>query len=114
MWEKHFAESHQQEKKDTSGTAKAMVQYFKELGIPFTVDQIFGERDPLKQEVSWGVPAQYLKGHGYHTYSLLSGDGTVSFSSPTMLTDEASIRRESWMPFVSWPSIRKTREKSSL
>lgn len=74
-----ITESHQAAKKDTSGTAKAMAQYFNALGIPFTVDQIIMERNPLVQEVLWGVPATYLAGHGHHTYTLLSEDGTVLF-----------------------------------
>lgn len=72
-------ESHQQGKKDTSGTAKAMVQHFNVLGIPFTADQIVMERDPLIQEVAWGVPREHLAGHAYHEYTLLSEDGTVLF-----------------------------------
>jgi len=72
-------ESHQQAKKDQSGTAKKMVSYFNMLGIPFTEDQIISERNPIVQEVSWGVPQEHLAGHGYHTYELLSPDGTVFF-----------------------------------
>lgn len=60
-------ESHQQGKKDTSGTAKAMVKYFNQLGIEFDVSQIEKIRDPAKQR-EMGVPEQYLKGHGWHTY----------------------------------------------
>lgn len=74
-----ITESHQQGKKDTSGTAKAMVQYFNDLGIPFEVGQIVMVREPKAQEVELGVPAQYLAGHGWHTYTLLSEDGTVLF-----------------------------------
>ncbi len=74
-----ITESHQQGKKDTSGTAKAMIQHFNELGIPFTADQIIMERNPLVQEVAWGVPQEYLGGHAHHKYTLLSGDGTVLF-----------------------------------
>lgn len=72
-------ESHQQGKADTSGTAKAMVNYFNALGTPFSQDQIMMERDPDIQRSQWGVPEQYLGGHGWHTYSLRSEDGTVFF-----------------------------------
>ena len=72
-------ESHQQGKADTSGTAKAMIGYFNLLGVPFTKDQIKMERDPGVQQSEWGVPEVYLKGHGWHTYSLRSQDGTVFF-----------------------------------
>lgn len=72
-------ESHQKGKADTSGTAKAMVKYFNELGIPFKVDQIVMVRNPDVQGKELGVPAQYLGGHGWHTYTLLSEDKTVLF-----------------------------------
>ncbi len=35
------------------------------------------ERDPERQKKIWGVPEQYLGGHGYHTYELLSPDKTT-------------------------------------
>lgn len=72
-------ESHQKGKVDTSGTAKAMVRYFNQLGIPFKEEQIVMERNPQNQEAMVGVPAQYLDGHGWHTYTLISGDETVLF-----------------------------------
>ncbi|MFC1828520.1 dihydrodipicolinate reductase [Thermodesulfobacteriota bacterium] len=72
-------ESHQKGKADTSGTAKAMVGYFNGLGIPFTGDDIFMERDPETQQNTWGIPAEFLSGHGWHTYSLTSKDKTVRF-----------------------------------
>lgn len=72
-------ESHQQGKADTSGTAKAMIGYFSRLGTPFTKDQITMERDPEVQRSKWGIPDAYLKGHGWHSYSLRSEDGTVFF-----------------------------------
>jgi 4-hydroxy-tetrahydrodipicolinate reductase len=72
-------ESHQQGKADTSGTAKAMISYFNKLGIPFTKDDIVMERDPKVQRTQWGIPETYLTGHGWHTYTLRSEDGTVFF-----------------------------------
>ena len=72
-------ESHQQGKADTSGTAKAMVKYFNELGTPFKEEDIVKERDPDSQQNQWGIPAEYLAGHGWHTYSLVSADRTVKF-----------------------------------
>jgi 4-hydroxy-tetrahydrodipicolinate reductase len=72
-------ESHQQGKADTSGTAKAMVKYFNALGLPFEESEIAKERDPEKQTSVWGIPAEYLSGHGWHTYTLTSADGTVKF-----------------------------------
>ncbi|MDY6987736.1 MAG: dihydrodipicolinate reductase [Thermodesulfobacteriota bacterium] len=72
-------ESHQKGKADTSGTAKAMIGYFNNLGIPFEKEQIEMERDPEIQQKTWGVPEEYLSGHGWHNYTLQSEDGTVFF-----------------------------------
>jgi 4-hydroxy-tetrahydrodipicolinate reductase len=72
-------ESHQQGKADTSGTAKAMVKYFNALGTPFAEQDIEKERDPQKQKQQWGIPEKHLRGHGWHTYSLVSADRTVRF-----------------------------------
>ena len=72
-------ESHQKGKADTSGTAKAMVRYFNQMGLRFKEDQIAKERDPKIQSSRWGIPEKYLTGHGWHTYTLISGDKTVCF-----------------------------------
>jgi 4-hydroxy-tetrahydrodipicolinate reductase len=72
-------ESHQKGKADTSGTAKAMVRYFKQMGLHFEEDQIFKVRDPEIQATQWKIPEKYITGHGWHTYTLISGDETVRF-----------------------------------
>ncbi len=72
-------ESHQKGKADTSGTAKAMVKYFNALGTPFSENDIIKQRDPEVQKTEWGIPEEYLDGHGWHTYSLVSEDKTVRF-----------------------------------
>jgi len=72
-------ESHQQGKADTSGTAKAMIGYFNRLGIAFRPDEIYKERNPEIQKKDWGIPATFLSGHGWHTYTLVSEDETVKF-----------------------------------
>ena len=72
-------ESHQQGKADTSGTAKAMVSYFNKLGVSFSADDIVKVRDPEDQKTQWGIPEEYLTGHGWHTYTLVSEDQTVRF-----------------------------------
>jgi len=72
-------ESHQEGKADTSGTAKAMVGYFNELGVSFSEDRILKMRDPEVQKTRWGIPEQHLAGHGWHTYTLVSEDQTVRF-----------------------------------
>ncbi|MBF0120514.1 MAG: dihydrodipicolinate reductase [Desulfobacterales bacterium] len=73
-------ESHQKGKADTSGTAKAVIKYFNKLGTPFSEEDIMKERDPEIQQNIWGIPKQYLTGHGWHTYTLSSKDETVKFS----------------------------------
>ncbi|MFH2092841.1 MAG: dihydrodipicolinate reductase [Pseudomonadota bacterium] len=72
-------ESHQNGKADTSGTARAMVQYFNDMGIDFDVDQIQMERDPIVQENEWKIPKAYLTGHGWHTYTLTAPDDSAMF-----------------------------------
>jgi len=72
-------ESHQKGKADTSGTAKAMVGYFNKLGVSFSTDEIVMVRDPQEQKTQWGIPEEYLAGHGWHTYTLVSEDQTVRF-----------------------------------
>ena len=72
-------ESHQKGKADTSGTAKAMVRYFNQMGLGFSEDEIIKERDPGIQAARWRIPQKYLAGHGWHTYSLTSEDKTVRF-----------------------------------
>lgn len=79
-WELSIQESHQKGKADTSGTARAMVKYFNAMGADFSEEQIEKERDPQTQATVWGVPKEYLKGHAYHTYSLVSPDKTVKFA----------------------------------
>jgi len=73
-------ESHQNGKADTSGTAKAMVEYFKELGCDFSADEIVKIREPNIQKKEWGVPEEFLRGHAWHTYTLMSEDKTAKFS----------------------------------
>ena len=72
-------ESHQMGKADTSGTAKAMVGYFNAMGVDFSPEQIEKERDPERQRNMWGIPAEHLAGHGWHTYTLVSADGSTKF-----------------------------------
>ena len=72
-------ESHQKEKADTSGTAKAMTTYFTKLGVPISETDIIKERNPDIQNKVLGVPRQYLAGHAWHSYTLISDDQTVRF-----------------------------------
>ncbi|MCF8028435.1 MAG: dihydrodipicolinate reductase [Desulfobacteraceae bacterium] len=78
-YELTIEESHQQTKADTSGTARAMVDYFNKLGADFSQSDIIRIRDPQEQKDRLGVDEQYLSGHGWHTYTLVSPDKTVTF-----------------------------------
>lgn len=72
-------ESHQSTKADTSGTAKAIVSHLATLnGKDFNIENIQKIRSKNEQ-LAFGIPAEYLDGHAYHTYRLVSSDGTVSF-----------------------------------
>jgi 4-hydroxy-tetrahydrodipicolinate reductase len=73
-------ESHQRGKADTSGTAKSVVKSFNRMGVDFSVMDIQKERDPEIQRREWGIPEAHLGGHGWHTYSLTSPDGTVALA----------------------------------
>ena len=83
-------ESHQSTKADTSGTAKAISRSLATLTAEaktFLDDDIVRVRDTQQQLDGGGtthrgvspVPEAALKGHAFHTYSLVSGDGNVEF-----------------------------------
>ena len=65
-------ESHQNYKVDTSGTAKAMVKYFNQMGIDYDVDDILKIRD-TKEQLALGVSEKHLDGHGWHFYTVTGG-----------------------------------------
>lgn len=64
---------------DTSGTAKAIVESFNELGCEFDISEVELVRDVPTQLDRMGVPEEHLLGHAFHTYRLTSPDNTVSF-----------------------------------
>jgi len=73
-------ESHQKTKADTSGTAIAIVEIFNGMGIvPFSVDQIEKVRVEDEQINKMEVPEEFLTGHAFHTYRLVSPDGQMAF-----------------------------------
>lgn len=74
-YEVSVRESHQAGKKDTSGTAKALVRDFSRLGLPASADRIEMVRDPRVQHDELGVPREFLPGHAYHFYEISSADG---------------------------------------
>lgn len=73
-------ESHQKTKADTSGTAKALVDSIKMLSsdTDFSYEDIVMIRDE-QAAIDFGVPADAMKGHAFHTYTLTSPDGSVQF-----------------------------------
>ena len=73
-------ESHQRSKADTSGTARAVVDSVRALGVkPCDDADIERVRDPITAMDEMGVPEAALAGHAYHTYRLASPDGSVTF-----------------------------------
>ncbi len=72
-------ESHQSAKADTSGTAKAMVNYFNKLGLKFDISMIKKERNQEVQINEWKIPSEHINGHAWHTYTLKSDDGNAKF-----------------------------------
>lgn len=72
-------ESHQKTKADTSGTAKALVKSFLEMGAVGEEPIIKLIRDEDSQINKMNVPKAYLGGHAFHTYSLDSADNSVHF-----------------------------------
>lgn len=79
-YELSVTESHQATKADTSGTAKAVIGSFNEMGIEFEVGQVEKIREAPRSMEHMKVPGKYVTtGHAFHTYRLKSPDGTVSF-----------------------------------
>ncbi len=74
-----IVESHQKTKADTSGTAKAVAKSFERMGLEFDESRIVKIRNDADSMERMHVPAEYLSGHAFHTYSLDSADGTVHF-----------------------------------
>ncbi|MCL2282259.1 MAG: dihydrodipicolinate reductase [Fibromonadales bacterium] len=73
----HVVESHQKTKADTSGTAKALVQIFQNIGAHHSAIEMI--RDEESQISKMAVPKEHLDGHAFHTYSLDSADNSVHF-----------------------------------
>lgn len=73
-------ESHQKTKADTSGTAKAVIASIQKLASDdnFTNKDIQMLRDD-QASLDFGVPADAMNGHAFHTYTLTSPDGSVQF-----------------------------------
>jgi len=72
-------ESHQKTKADTSGTAKALVKSFLEMGAKGIEPIIEMVREENAQISKMAVPPEHLSGHAFHTYSLDSQDKSVHF-----------------------------------
>jgi len=77
-------ESHQSTKADTSGTAKALVRALNTLTAGGEGDDELEARirriRDRDGQLAFHVPEDALKGHAFHTYTLRSPDGSVSFA----------------------------------
>jgi len=74
-------ESHQQNKADTSGTAKEIIQSFIKMGAHFDVNtNLRMIRSPKEQQEELKIPTEYLSGHAFHTYRLTSPDNSVEIA----------------------------------
>ncbi len=73
----HVAESHQASKKSVPATAIKMKEALEFAGAE--VDEIESIRDPKVQMEEWGVPAEFLTGHGYHRVTLSGEDQSLSW-----------------------------------
>jgi 4-hydroxy-tetrahydrodipicolinate reductase len=76
----NLVESHQVTKKDTSGTMKAVIKDIQKLGIDASEDDILMIRDLKEQKEVVGIPKEFLGGHAYHWYHLISQDQTARLS----------------------------------
>ena len=79
-WDLQIRESHQQTKRDVSGTARAIQPLLEKLGAG-GINAIESIRDPETQRAI-GVPPTALGGHGWHWYTMHSpaGDTALEFS----------------------------------
>ncbi|NTW14807.1 MAG: dihydrodipicolinate reductase [Candidatus Moranbacteria bacterium] len=73
-----IVESHQAGKKDKSGTAQKVGELLGRLGVNYRgEDSIKAIRNRMAQ-LAMGILPKYLDGHGWHTYRLVSPDGSVT------------------------------------
>jgi 4-hydroxy-tetrahydrodipicolinate reductase len=104
-------ESHQTKKKDTSGTAIAILESYQAMGIDMNLNQIrkldlnqtpqdyefaLGPNSSLNvirdttTQIKMGIPFSQLNGHGWHTY-------TVSAKEPSEGIDSLSYELDEFM-----------------
>ncbi len=76
-------ESHQAGKRDTSGTAIALSERMRGLGLALE-DPIQSVRDPGEQ-LRLGVPAEHLAGHGWHWFVARDAQGTTELRLETRI-----------------------------
>ncbi|KIZ03068.1 hypothetical protein MNEG_4890 [Monoraphidium neglectum] len=72
-------ESHQRNKADVSGTAKAVVASLRQMGVEGFKDSDIRKIRDREGQLQMGVPEDHLGGHAFHTYTLTSPDGSVQF-----------------------------------
>lgn len=76
----HITESHQQRKKDTSGTAIAAAESFYRFGIMKRNTEIKSIRDREEQR-KIGIPEEYLEGHAWHTYEITAQENNPNLTA---------------------------------
>ncbi|MFH1307298.1 MAG: dihydrodipicolinate reductase C-terminal domain-containing protein [archaeon] len=83
-YELKVRESHQKGKKDTSGTARAIIDYFNMMGIDFSIEEELKKELKLRnftmireheEQILLGVPVAHLGGHGWHSYNITAPEG---------------------------------------
>ena len=72
-------ESHQKNKVDVSATAKEMLTLFKSMGVNCSENDIISIRDPETQKNILNIPKDFISGHAWFFYELLSEDSSTKF-----------------------------------
>lgn len=111
-FELDIVESHQKGKQGTSGTAKAMVGYYNQLGIDFKENQITPIRE-IPDQLKMDVPKEHLKGHGWHTYTL-TAPNKKAFTQAMLAIGSTENYMSDFFQFAFKGSERKEFEKDGF
>jgi 4-hydroxy-tetrahydrodipicolinate reductase len=74
-----MSESHQSYKKDKSGVMRALIPDLIKLGINTDESRIYSMRNPAEQ-LSTGIPREFLDAHAWHTYDISGKGADLSFT----------------------------------
>lgn len=84
-----LVESHQQDKDDTSGTMKAMLEHLSKLtSKEVKLEQVVKTRNPADQKAYWNVPDAWIDWHAYHRFTLVSNGECLGVPTENKLTIE--------------------------